>query len=89
MSRCSNGPSPSPGASAREVELLAAGPLEALLAEIPGVDNVYSMSSRGSALVTVLFEVGGAEEEQAKKALNRIAHKVPVNVKLLKRRPVL
>ncbi|MEM8883673.1 MAG: 50S ribosomal protein L16 [Planctomycetota bacterium] len=39
---------------------------------------------------TVLFEVGGGvTEEQAKRALNRIAHKVPVNVKLLKRRPVL
>ena len=38
---------------------------------------------------TVLFEVGGVDEESAKKALNRIAHKVPVNVKMLKRRPVL
>ncbi len=38
---------------------------------------------------TVLFEVGGVDEERAKKALNRIAHKVPVNVKMLKRRPVL
>ena len=38
---------------------------------------------------TVLFEVGGTDEEHAKKALNRIAHKVPVNVKMLKRRPVL
>ena len=38
---------------------------------------------------TVLFEVGGVNEEQAKRALNRIAHKVPVNVKMLKRRPAL
>ena len=38
---------------------------------------------------TVLFEVGGTDEEHAKKALNRIAHKVPVNVKMLKRRPSL
>jgi len=38
---------------------------------------------------TVLFEVGGTDELTAKKALNRIAHKVPVNVKMLKRRPVL
>ena len=38
---------------------------------------------------TVLFEVGGVDEEQAKRALNRIAHKVPVNVKMLKRRPAL
>lgn len=38
---------------------------------------------------TVLFEVGGAEEEVAKKALNRISHKLPVKVKLLKRRRAL
>jgi len=38
---------------------------------------------------TVLFEVGGTDELHAKRALNRIAHKVPVNVKMLKRRPVL
>ncbi len=35
---------------------------------------------------TVIFEVGGAPEELAKKALNRIAHKLPVRVKLLRRR---
>jgi large subunit ribosomal protein L16 len=38
---------------------------------------------------TVLFEVGGAEEEDAKKALNRISHKLPVKVKLLRRRRAL
>ena len=38
---------------------------------------------------TVLFEVGGTDEERAKKALNRIAHKVPVNDNILKLRPVL
>jgi large subunit ribosomal protein L16 len=38
---------------------------------------------------TVLFEVGGAEEEVAKKALNRISHKLPVKVKMLRRRRAL
>ena len=38
---------------------------------------------------TVLFEVGGAEEEVARKALNRISHKLPVKVKMLKRRMAL
>lgn len=38
---------------------------------------------------TVLFEVGGAPEEAAKKALNRISHKLPLNVKLLRRRHAL
>lgn len=35
---------------------------------------------------TVLFEVGGAPVELAKAALNRIAHKLPLKVKLLHRR---
>jgi large subunit ribosomal protein L16 len=38
---------------------------------------------------TVLFEVGGASEEAARKALNRISHKLPVKVKMLKRRRAL
>ncbi len=35
---------------------------------------------------TVLFELGGASAEQCKLALNRVAHKLPMRVRLLKRR---
>jgi large subunit ribosomal protein L16 len=35
---------------------------------------------------TVLFEVGGTTPENAKLALNRVAHKLPVRVRLVKRR---
>ncbi|MCG3133721.1 MAG: 50S ribosomal protein L16 [Planctomycetes bacterium] len=35
---------------------------------------------------TVIFEVGGVAEAKAKVALNRIAHKLPVRVRLAKRR---
>jgi large subunit ribosomal protein L16 len=35
---------------------------------------------------TVIFEVGGTTGEQAKLALNRVAHKLPVRVRLVKRR---
>lgn len=35
---------------------------------------------------TVLFEVAGVPEDTAKSALNRLAHKLPIKVKLLKRR---
>ncbi len=35
---------------------------------------------------TVIFEVGGTGGEQAKLALNRVAHKLPVRVRLVKRR---
>lgn len=35
---------------------------------------------------TVLFEVGGVPEGKAKMSLNRIAHKLPLRVRLAKRR---
>ncbi|MHC5209730.1 MAG: 50S ribosomal protein L16 [Planctomycetota bacterium] len=35
---------------------------------------------------TVLFEVGGTTPENAKLALNRVAHKLPLRVRLVKRR---
>jgi large subunit ribosomal protein L16 len=35
---------------------------------------------------TVLFEVGGVPEAKAKMSLNRIAHKLPLRVRLAKRR---
>ncbi len=35
---------------------------------------------------TVLFEIGGAEELVAKKALNRMSHKLPLGTKMLRRR---
>jgi len=38
---------------------------------------------------TVLFEIGAAPEEVAKKAFNRMSHKLPVKVKMLKRREAL
>ena len=38
---------------------------------------------------TILYEVGGVPEAKAKVALNRIAHKMPVRVRMAKRRPQL
>jgi len=38
---------------------------------------------------TVLFEVGGTPEDVAKKCFNRMSHKLPVKVKMLKRREAL
>jgi large subunit ribosomal protein L16 len=36
---------------------------------------------------TVLFEIGGVSEEMAKVAFKRIAHKMPIKVKMIKRLP--
>ena len=37
---------------------------------------------------TVLYELGGVSEVVAKKALNRVAHKMPVRTRLVKRRHI-
>ncbi|MBE9526170.1 MAG: efflux RND transporter permease subunit [Proteobacteria bacterium] len=47
-----------PGASTEQVASLVADPLERIMSEIPGVDHVYSASTRDQAIITVQFEVG-------------------------------
>ncbi len=37
---------------------------------------------------TVLYEIGGATEEAARMCFNRLAHKMPVRVRFVKRRPL-
>jgi large subunit ribosomal protein L16 len=36
---------------------------------------------------TVLFELGGLSEEKAKLAFKRVAHKMPIKVKMIRRLP--
>ncbi|HYR05506.1 MAG TPA: efflux RND transporter permease subunit, partial [Gallionella sp.] len=49
---------PYPGASARDVVQTVAAPAEQVLAQIAGVDHIYSVSQPGMAVVTVQFKVG-------------------------------
>ncbi|OGA28956.1 MAG: multidrug transporter AcrB [Betaproteobacteria bacterium RIFCSPLOWO2_02_FULL_68_150] len=49
---------PFPGASARDVETLVATPAEQVLAQMTGVEHVYSVSRPGMAVLTVQFKVG-------------------------------
>ena len=49
---------PFPGASARDVEQMVAGPAEQVLSQIANVEHVMSVSRPGVAIVTVQFEVG-------------------------------
>jgi multidrug efflux pump subunit AcrB len=49
---------PFPGASARDVEALVAIPAEQVLAQMSGVEHVYSVSRPGMAVLTVQFKVG-------------------------------
>jgi multidrug efflux pump subunit AcrB len=49
---------PFPGASSRDVEALVATPAEQVLAQMNGVEHVYSVSHPGMAALTVQFKVG-------------------------------
>ncbi len=49
---------PFPGASAKDVEALVAIPAEQVLAQITGIEHIYSVSKPGMAVLTVQFKVG-------------------------------
>src|SRR5574340_422695 len=49
---------PYPGASAKDVAQTVATPAEQVLAQIAGVDHVYSVAQPGMAIITVQFKVG-------------------------------
>src|SRR5690606_47714 len=49
---------PFPGASVQNVEALVATPAEQVLAQMSGVEHVFSVSHPGMAVLTVQFEVG-------------------------------
>ena len=51
---------PFPGASAKDVEQMVAGPAEQVLSQIAGTEHVMSVSRPGLAVMTVQFKVGVA-----------------------------
>lgn len=61
-----------PGANAKEVENLISIPAEQVLSEIPGVDDIYSVSKPGQSVLTVAFEVGLPREEAILNLYNQI-----------------
>jgi len=61
-----------PGVPSEQVAALVARPLERLMSEIVGVDNVYSVSHRGEAMVTVQFDVGENMGESIVKVHDRL-----------------
>jgi len=72
-----------PGLSAKQVERQITTALEKLLAQIDGVEHVYSISSNGSAVVTVRFYVGEDREGSLVKIYNKIysnTDKIPAAV---------
>jgi multidrug efflux pump subunit AcrB len=63
---------PFPGASAREVEKLVSSPAEQVLAEIEGVEHVYSVSRPGLAVLTVQFLVGEPRTDAIVRLYNKL-----------------
>src|SRR5690554_2610081 len=61
-----------PGASAKQVEQMVATPAEQMLSEIKGVDDIFSVSSPGQAVLTVAFEVGMPREEAILNLFNQV-----------------
>ncbi len=61
-----------PGVPSEQVASLVARPLERLMSEISGVDNVYSVSHRGQAMVTVQFDVGEEMESSIVKVHDKL-----------------
>lgn len=61
-----------PGASAKQVEQLVATPAEQVLSEIKGVDDIFSISSPGMAVLTVAFEVGIPREQAILNLYNQV-----------------
>jgi multidrug efflux pump subunit AcrB len=61
-----------PGASAREVEQLVAIPAEQVLSEIKDVDDIYSISQPGQAILTVAFKVGVPRETAILNLYNQV-----------------
>ena len=64
-----------PGATAREVERLVSSPAEQVLAEIEGIEHVYSASRAGLAILTVQFKVGEPRTDAIVRLYNKLYSK--------------
>ncbi|MBL4868914.1 MAG: efflux RND transporter permease subunit, partial [Pseudomonadales bacterium] len=62
----------SPGLSAKQVERQVTIPLEKLLSQITGVENVYSSSMAGKTSVTLRFYVGENREDAILNTYNKV-----------------
>jgi large subunit ribosomal protein L16 len=60
-------------------------PLETRMGKGKGEPDFWAASVRPG---TVLYEIGGTTEEAARVCFRRLAHKMPVATRLLKRRPM-
>ena len=60
-------------------------PLETRMGKGKGEPDYWAAAIRPG---TVLYEIGGVSEEAARLCFTRLAHKMPVKVRFLRRRPI-
>jgi multidrug efflux pump subunit AcrB len=61
-----------PGASPKEVEARVSQPMEKIISNVKGVENVYSTSMKGQAMIIVQFYVGEDIERSLVKLYNEL-----------------
>ncbi len=64
---------------------ITSSPLETRMGKGKGEPEYWAAVIRPG---TVLYEIGGVSEEAARLCLQRLAHKMPMSVRFLKRRPM-
>jgi len=80
-----------PGISARQVERLVTTPLEKLLAQVQGVEHVYSVSKGDQSVVTLRFTVGENREKALLNTYNKLhsnTEKIPQVVTQWRVKPI-
>ena len=80
-----------PGINAKQVERLITTPLEKLLAQVKGVEHVYSVSNGSKSVVTLRFTVGENREQALLNTYNKLhanTEKIPAIVSNWRIKPV-
>lgn len=62
---------------------VTAKPAEVRMGSGKGEPNYWAATVKPG---TVLFEIGGVPEDMAREAMNRVAHKLPIRTRLVRRR---
>jgi len=80
-----------PGVNANQVERLVTTPLEKLLAQVKGVEHVYSVSNSNQSVVTLRFTVGENRERALLNTYNKLhanTEKIPAIVSNWRVKPI-
>jgi len=72
-----------PGLSSGEIEQLVSTPMEKLLWEIPGLDDIYTISRPNMSMAILRFDVGENEEDSLVKVYNKMnsnMDRIPIGI---------